>query len=327
MMAQPRGLARLCSQVLGAALAAALVLSLPRAAQAEEWPTRPIQLINPYPAGSVTDLLARALAPGLSSRLGQPVVVVNRDGAGGSVGIAAVARSAPDGYTLTFSATTPLIVSPMLRADTGYTAASLDGICQTYDHAFALVVAESSPIRSLADMVTEARRRGGLQYGHLGVGSIQHLAGAALAEAAGIELEPVAYRGDGAVVIDVQASRIDIGITVAAFVVNQPVRVISILAEQRSPGFPEVPIAREVGYDVSVASYGGVLAPAGLPAAVRARLEGACESAAVDETYVAMARRTLQPERYYLGATAFGARMAGDLQAKESLLRRMGLAR
>ncbi|MES2711428.1 MAG: tripartite tricarboxylate transporter substrate binding protein [Pseudomonadota bacterium] len=296
-------------------------------AAAEEWPVRPIQLVNPYPAGSVTDLLARALAPGLSTRLGQPVVVVNRDGAGGSVGIASVARAAPDGYTLTFSAITPLIVSPMMRADTGYTAESLDGICQTYDHAFALIVAQASPLRSLADLVAEARRRGGLQYGHLGVGSIQHLAGSSLAQAGGIELEPVAYRGDAAVVLDVQAGRIDFGITVAAFVVNQPVRVISILAEQRSPGFPDVPIAREVGFDVSVASYGGVLAPAGLPAAVRARLEGACQGAAADETYVAMARRTLQPERYFLGAAAFAARMAADLRGKQALLQRMGLSR
>lgn len=314
-------------RVLAAALLAALALPGAGLAQTPDWPTRPIQLVNPYPAGSVTDLLARALAPGLSARLGQPVVVVNRDGAGGSVGIASVARAAPDGYTLTFSATTPLIVSPMMRADTGYTAASLEGICQTYDHAFALIVAQGSPLRSIPELVAEARRRGGLQYGHLGVGSIQHLAGSSLAQVAGIALEPVAYRGDAAVVLDVQAGRIDFGITVAAFVVSQPVRVISILAEQRSPGFPDVPIAREVGIDVSVASYGGVLAPAGLPAAVRARLEAACQGAVTDETYVTMARRTLQPERHYLGATAFTSRMAADLGEKEALLRRMGLAR
>ncbi|MBR0657333.1 tripartite tricarboxylate transporter substrate binding protein [Plastoroseomonas arctica] len=324
-MAPACHIARTHHAILGAALGLALACAGP--AGAEEWPTRPIQLVNPYPAGSVTDLLARALAPGLSARLGQPVVVVNRDGAGGSVGIAAVSRAAPDGYTLAFSATTPLIVSPMMRADTGYTAASLDGICQTYDHAFALVVAPGSPLHSLADLGPEARRRGGLQYGHLGVGSIQHLAGASLAQAAGVALEPVAYRGDAAVVLDVQAGRIDLGITVAAFVVGQPVRVISILAEQRSPGFPDVPTAREAGYDVSVASYGGVLAPAGLPATVRARLEAACQAAAGDETYGAMARRTLQPERYYLGTTAFSARMAGDLREKEALLRRMDLAR
>lgn len=324
-MARTRRPAGIFKRVLGAALLAALALAGP--AQAQDWPTRLIQLVNPYPAGSVTDLLARALAPGLSARLGQPVVVVNRDGAGGSVGIASVARAAPDGYTLTFSATTPLIVSPMMRADTGYSFASLDGICQTYDHAFALIVAQGSALRSLPDLVAEGRRRGGLQYGHLGVGSIQHLAGSSLAQAAGIALEPVAYRGDAAVVLDVQAGRIDFGITVAAFVVSQPVRVISILAEQRSPGFPDVPIAREVGLDVSVASYGGVLAPAGLPAAMRARFEAACQGAVTDETYVTMARRTLQPERHYLGATAFAARMVADLGEKEALLRRMGLAR
>ena len=310
----------------GVLMAAAALLG-PRTAAAQDWPTRPIQLVNPYPAGSVTDLLARALAPGLSSRLGQPVVVVNRDGAGGSVGVASVARAAPDGYTLTFTATTPLIVSPMMRADTGYNAESLEGICQTYDHAFAIVVPSASPLRGLADLVAAARSRGSLQYGHLGIGSIQHLAGSSLAQTARIELEPVTYRGDGAVVLDVQAGRVDFGITVAAFVVGQPVRVISILADQRSPGFPEIPTGRESGFDVSVGSYGGVLAPAGLPAAVRTRLETACAGAVTDEAYVAMARRTLQPASHYLGTSAFAARMAADVRSKEALLRSIGLHR
>lgn len=307
------------------ALAMSMVLLWQGPARSQDWPSHPIQLVNPYPAGSVTDLLARALAPGLSSRLGQPVVVVNRDGAGGSVGVAAVARASPDGYTLTFTATTPLIVTPMMRADTGYNAESLEGICQTYDHAFAIVVAENSPLRSLADLVAASRARGGLQFGHLGIGSIQHLAGVSLAQAAGIELEPIAYRGDGAVVVDVQAGRIDFGITVAAFAVGQPVRVISVLADQRSPGFPDVPTVKEAGYNVSAGSYGGVLAPAGLPAAMRARLETACAGAARDETYVAMARRTLQPANHYLGAADFAARMTADVQGKETLLRSIGL--
>lgn len=307
--------------------ALALTLFWHGAVRAQDWPSRPIQLVNPYPAGSVTDLLARALAPGLSSRLGQPVVVVNRDGAGGSVGVASVVRAAPDGYTLTFTATTPLLVTPMMRADTGYGAESLEGICQTYDHAFAIVVAPSSPLRSLADLVAASRARGSLQFGHLGIGSIQHLAGVSLAQAARVELEPIAYRGDGGVVVDVQGGRIDFGITVAAFAVGQPVRVISILADQRSPGFPDIPTVRESGYDVSVGSYGGVLAPVGLPAAMRARLESACAGAATDETYAAMARRTLQPANYYLGSADFAARMGNDLRGKETLLRSIGLHR
>lgn len=302
-----------------------LLLALAGPAAAQDWPGHPIQLVNPYPAGSVTDLLARALAPGLAARLGQPVVVVNRDGAAGSVGIAAVARAAPDGYTLSFSATTPLIVNPMMRSDTGYRPEALEGICQTYDHAFAIVVAPGSPLRSLADLIAAARARGSLQYGHLGTGSIQHLAGAALAQAAGVELEPVVYRGDGPVVLDVTAGRIDFGITVAAFAVGQPVRAIAIVANERSPGFPEVATLRESGFDVAVSSYGGLLAPAGLPEPVLARLEAACAGAATDEAYAAMARRTLQPANHTLGRTAFAERMRRDASDKAALLRRIGL--
>jgi tripartite-type tricarboxylate transporter receptor subunit TctC len=105
------------------------------------------------------------------------------------------------------------------------------------------------------------------------------------------------------------------------------VRVISVIADQRSPGFPDVPTVRESGYDVSAGSYGGILAPAGLPAAVRSRLEAACAEAASDETYVAMARRTLQPANYYLGAADFAARMSSDARSKEVLLRSIGLHR
>ncbi|WP_149537644.1 tripartite tricarboxylate transporter substrate binding protein [Siccirubricoccus phaeus] len=299
------------------------LLALPAAAQ--NWPSYPIQLINPYPAGSTTDLLARALAPGLSARLGQPVVVVNRDGAAGSVGVAAVARAAPDGYTLTFTATTPLIVNPMLRGDLGYTRESLDGICQTYDHAFALIVRPDSPLRDLSGLLAAAREKGSLQFGHLGIGSIQHLAGVSLAQAAGVELEPITYRGDGAVVVDVQAGRVDFGITVAAFAVSQPVRTIALFAAERSPAFPGVPTVKELGYEVSAASYGGVLAPAGLPAPIKARLEEACAGAVTDEAYVAMARRTLQPSRPYLDSAAFAARMREDAAGKAVLLRRIGL--
>ncbi|MCO6417194.1 tripartite tricarboxylate transporter substrate binding protein [Siccirubricoccus sp. KC 17139] len=307
------------------ALYAAILALLALPAAAQGWPSHPIQLINPYPAGSTTDLLARALAPGLSARLGQPVVVVNRDGAAGSVGVAAVARAVPDGYTLTFTATTPLIVNPMLRGDLGYSRDSLEGICQTYDHAFALIVRPDSPLRDLPGLLEAARDKGNLQFGHLGIGSIQHLAGVSLAQAAGVELEPVTYRGDGAVVVDVQAGRVDFGITVAAFAVSQPVRTIALFAAERSPAFPGVPTVKELGYEVSAASYGGVLAPAGLPAAIKARLEAACAGAVTDEAYLAMARRTLQPSQPYLGAAAFAARMREDAAGKAALLRRIGL--
>jgi tripartite-type tricarboxylate transporter receptor subunit TctC len=308
-------------------LAVAVLVAAAGPAVAQAWPSHPIQLVNPYPAGSTTDLLARALAPGLAARLGQPVVVVNRDGAAGSVGIASVARAAPDGYTLAFSATTPLIVNPMMRADTGYRREALEGICQTYDHAFAIVVAPASPLRSLADLVAGARGGKTLQYGHLGTGSIQHLAGSALAQAAGVELEPVVYRGDGPVLLDVQAGRVDFGIVVAAFAVGQPVRALALFAGERSSAFPDTPTVKEAGYDVSAGSYGGLLAPAGLPAAIKARLEAACAGAITDESYVAMARRTLQPAQLHLGAEAFAERMRRDAADKATLLRQIGLIR
>jgi tripartite-type tricarboxylate transporter receptor subunit TctC len=114
---------------------------------------RAIQVVNPYAAGSTTDLLARALVPGLQARLGVPVLVVNREGAAGGIGTASVARAAPDGTTLLFAPAVVLSVMPALRRDAGYTAEGFTPVCQTFENAMVLAVREDSPWTGLAALV------------------------------------------------------------------------------------------------------------------------------------------------------------------------------
>ena len=158
----------------------AAAAALPFAARAQggyqgAYPSRPIQIVNPYPPGNSTDLLARALAAELSPRLGQPVVVMNRDGAAGAVGSAAVARAAPDGHTLLFVPALVASVLPITQASSGLQRNSFRPICQAFNNTMALTVRPDSPVRDLRDLATTAKRQR-LTYGTLGITSIPHLA-------------------------------------------------------------------------------------------------------------------------------------------------------
>ena len=141
-----------------AAAMAALGLAVTGPAMAQEaYPSGPIQLVNPYPPDGATDLLARALAAGMAQRLGQPMIVVNRDGAAGAIGTVAVARAAADGYTLAFVPALVLSVLPVTQPNSGLQAASLRPVCQMFANAQAIAVRRDSRFRSLADVVAEAR--------------------------------------------------------------------------------------------------------------------------------------------------------------------------
>jgi tripartite-type tricarboxylate transporter receptor subunit TctC len=289
---------------------------------------RAIQVVNPYAAGSTTDLLARALVPGLQARLGVPVLVVNREGAAGGIGTASVARAAPDGTTLLFAPAVVLSVMPALRRDAGYTAEGFTPVCQTFENAMVLAVREDSPWTGLAALVAAAKAQpGALRYGHQGIASVPHLAAVEFAELAGIALQDVSYRGEPAVVLDLLAGRVEFAALVAGSLSGQRLRALAIFAEARHPLLPQAPTAKEQGFDLAPASFGGLLAPAGLPEATRATLARACEGAAADPAYAEAARRAFQPEAWFAGSDAFAARLAKDVNDKARLLARIDVQR
>jgi tripartite-type tricarboxylate transporter receptor subunit TctC len=308
---------------LAASLLAALALAAPVLAQTD-YPNKPVRIINPFVAGSTTDVLARALGAGLASRLGQPFVVENRGGAGGAIGTAAVARADADGYTLLFAPALVLSVHPQDRADTGYRTDSLVPICQTFINAMALVVRPESPIRSVADLVAAAKAKpGALNYGHQGSMTIPHLAMEEFLIAANLDIRDIPFRGEPLVIADVLGGRLDVASIVLGSAVGQNVRVIGVFGESRHPGFPDVPTVREQGYDVSPASFGGLMAPAGTPAPLLARLSEACTAAANDAAYRAVAERAAQPPNFFDNAAGFRARLERDISAKARVLARL----
>jgi tripartite-type tricarboxylate transporter receptor subunit TctC len=309
-------------------LAAVFAVSIALPAQAQQgYPSRIVNVVNPTQAGATTDILARALVAGLSSRLGQQFVVVNRPGASGAIGTASVARAAPDGYTLLFGAVYVLSVLPAARsADIGYDARSLVPVCQTVSNAMVIAVRPDSPFKTLADLVTAARAQPGkLNYGHQGAGSIPNLSMEEFLEAAKLDVKGIPGRGDPAVVTDLLGGSIDVAALVQGTVAGQNLRLLGIFAEERHPSFSDTPTVKEQGFDVAPISFGGLLAPAATPQEIIGKLEAACEGAATDEVYASAAKRGGQPPNYYADRATFGIRLERDIEAKRRLIARMKL--
>ena len=301
----------------------ALAGSGPSLAQ-DVYPSRVVKIVNPYVAGSTTDVLARALAVGLSNKLGREFIIENKPGAGGSLGALSVVRADPDGYTLLFAPALVLSVYPQARTDAGYKPDSLVPVCQTFTNAMALAVLPGSPIKNIADLVAAAKARpGALNYGHQGVLTIPHLAMEEFLQAAKINIKDIPFRGEPLVMTDLLGGRLDVASIVLGTASGQDIRVIGIFAEKRHPAFPDVPTVKEQGYDVSPASFGGLFAPTATPAPILGALASACEVAAKSETYANVAKRAAQPPDYFADAASFRARLNRDIEAKARVLPRI----
>jgi tripartite-type tricarboxylate transporter receptor subunit TctC len=290
----------------------------------DAYPNRVVKIVNPYVAGSTTDILARALAVGLSSKLGREFIIENKPGAGGSIGALSVVRADPDGYTLLFAPALVLSVYPQARADAGYKPDALVPVCQTFTNAMALAVLPGSPIKNVTDLVAAAKARpGALNYGHQGVLTIPHLAMEEFLQAAKIDIKDIPFRGEPLVLTDLLGGRLDVASLVLGSASGQNIRVIGVFDEARHPAFPDVPTVKEQGYNVSSASFGGLFATAGTPAPILSTLATACKFSAESETYASVAKRAAQPTEYYADAAAFRTRLKGDIEAKARILPRI----
>jgi len=315
-----------------AALIATLVATCLAAGhtRAAEYPERTVDLVIPYPAGGGIDLLLRALGEGLATHFKQTFVVSNRTGAGGAIGIAYVARATPDGHTLLFVPALAYSVLPLMQANVGYTDKSFAPICQTFENQMAVIVTPDSPIKTVRDLVDAARSKpDGLTYAATAAGTITHLAAAALADAAKIKLNHVPFRGDGELMGQLIGGHVDFAsVTLASAAAAGPsVRVVGIFSDARNDSLPDAATVKEQGYDVAPTSFGGLFAPAGVPADTLARLEAGCRFAVQQPAYTDLAKRLHQGSHYYAGATAFAKRLDADVVDKKELLQRIGLVK
>ncbi len=243
------------------------------------WPTRPIRMVVPFPAGSSPDLIARLLTEKLAVALGQPVVVENRPGAGGNIGTGVVARAAPDGYTLVFTINGPLVTAPTLSRHLGYDPVrQLAPVSLVATSPNVLVVDARLPVHNVREFVALAKSRPGeLNYGSVGNGSAAHLAMEQLKAAAGIDLQHVPYPGFAQITTAMVGGQVQAGFMVPAIamplVTAGKLRIIAVTTSGRTSLLPAVPTVAESGYPgFEAISWQALLAPAGTPAPVIDRL-------------------------------------------------------
>jgi len=256
----------------------------PCAAQGEAaaWPQRPLRLIIPFPPGGAADTIGRVVATELGERLGQPVVPENRPGAGTAIAGEAAARAAPDGYTLSLATTGQLAILPALRHDLPYDPLrSFAPVGLVAEVAYVVSVAAAEPDRTLKDLVERARRTpGAVSYSSCGAGTVCHLTGELLNSVAGVKLLHVPFSGSAPAIQAVLGRHVQVAVDTAAVqaphIRSGALRPLAISSTVRSPALPDVPTGAQAGYPGFVStSWFGVVAPAGTPPAIVARLNGA----------------------------------------------------
>ena len=260
----------------GLILTAALVLLAPPAgaqsSPAQDYPSRPVTLVVPYPAGGGLDALARVLGQKLADRLGKPVVVENRTGAGTVIGAASVAKAAPDGYTIMLGTSTPFAITATLNKSLPYDPAKdFAPIALVSNAPFLLLVHPSQPVHSVADLVALAKSKPGqLSYGSAGPGSPQNLSFELLKTLTGINVVHVPYRGDGPALTDLVAGHIPTMFgeptPILPLLKDGKVRALGVSSASRLPIAPDVPTIAEAGVPgFDLTSWQMIVAPAGTP--------------------------------------------------------------
>ncbi len=272
--------------VLCRTLLAVFALFAASAAQAQTYPDRPIRLIAPFPAGGLADVLARAVGDEMNKTLGQPVIVENRAGAGGNTGADAVAKAAPDGYTLLMASAGILTANPFLYAQMPFNVeTAFIPVSNVADMSMLVVVNPKVETKTLKEFVALAKAQPGkLNFGSPGIGTTGHLGLAMLMHAADLKIAHVPYRGAAPAITDLIAGQID-GVvdnppTVISHIQSGTLRPLAVAAKERLALLPDVPTAAEQGVaNYEASSWFGIAAPAGTPPAIIARLHQAIAAA------------------------------------------------
>lgn len=291
-------------------------LLLPSSLRAQAaWPTGPVTFVVGYAAGGSTDINARELAHVMTPVIGQQIIIDNKGGAAGSIGLRAVANAKPDGQTIFVAVGTNVIINPHVQKGMIDTLAALAPICQITDYQYVLVVGNSVPAKNAAELVALAKKDPEkLTYSSSGVGGNNHLAGALFAEAAGVKLTHVPYKGTGPAVADVISGQITMNFSSLPPAVSQVkggnLKALAVTGNKRIKSLPDVPTLKEQGIDVVVTSWQGLFAPAKTPPDILDKIDKATKEAMKNPKWEeALARDGLEmpPDRTRAEFTKFVA--------------------
>ncbi|TCH96362.1 tripartite tricarboxylate transporter substrate binding protein [Roseococcus sp. SYP-B2431] len=264
------------------------LMAVPAVARAQGFPTRPIRLVIPFTAGGSNDIVGRILAEAMSARLGQPIVIENRGGAGGLLGNDLVAKAPADGYTILLAGSGSFVISsltvPRVPYDVVNGFAPIGGLGAAPN---VIAVNPSLPVTSLAELRDYARANGPITFGTPGAGTTAHALGAMIALTLGFEIDFIHYRGTAPALTDVVAGRVQMITNAAApflpFLASGRLRALAIAGRQRASVLPELSTSLEQGFpEIDSATWYGLLAPAGTPPEPIARLHAAMNAALAD---------------------------------------------
>jgi tripartite-type tricarboxylate transporter receptor subunit TctC len=266
-------------------LLAALIACLPVAAQ-DAYPGKPIRLIVPFPPAGGTDVLSRSIAQSITATTKWTIVVDNKPGAGGNIGLDAAAKSPPDGYTIAMGQTANLAVNPALYSSMPFDPLKdFAPIALISSQPLILVVNASSPYKTLKELVEAAKKNPGkVNMASSSNGTIGHIGGELFQRKAGIKMTHVPYKGAGAAVTDLMGGSVDCFFgnsqAVGGLVTSGRLRALAVTSPQRLATFPDVPTVAELGYPgFEAATWSGLVAPAGTPPAIIARLNAEANKA------------------------------------------------
>ena len=294
------------------------------------WPDRPVRFVVPFPPGSISDAVARILADKLTPVLGQRVVVENRGGAAGNIGMAHVAHEPADGYTFVIASSGTHGSNPPLYRNVGYDPmkdfAPVIGMIRVPN---VLVVRNALPARNVAEFIAYAKAQDGkLTYGSIGNGSSQHLAGTQFEQVAGVKLTHVPYRAVPPLLLDMQSDRLDASFQLVPNVIEQvkagQIRALAVTVNHRVPALAEVPTMAQAGLNgYETAGWFGLLAPANTPTPIIQRLhQASADILATPEMHARLAAMGSEPMP--LGPEEFASFIAAELPRWAEIVRRSG---
>lgn len=293
----------------------------------QSYPNRTIALIVPFGAGGGTDRMGRLFQTSLATALNSAVVVQNKDGAAGTIGGTEIAKSKPDGYTIGLMPFATLAAQPHL-GKASYTLDSFDYVCRLYSSPSLVMVAKNSRFNTLAELMNYAKSNPGkLNYATTGAATHPHLLGLKLAEASGTTWEYIPYRSDAMALTGLLDGSVDVYATQDSFYFGNRdhLKVLAAVSEARTDTLPNVPTARDLGYNVVMPVWAGIIAPKGLPGDVLATLAAACRTVSTAPEFVDAMKRA-QQEVSFLDGPAFAAFVRQESTATRNLIIKYKLA-
>jgi tripartite-type tricarboxylate transporter receptor subunit TctC len=314
---------------LQAAAGALAVPALPSLVRAQAWPTRPIRVIVPLTAGSASDVMGRLVMEQVSAQVGQPIIFENRPGAGNTIGMAAVARAEPDGYTILVNSSTHT-VTPTTRSNLGFEMSDLAAIAPLGNMPVVMVFNPGRGYAKLGDFVAAAKARpGSMNYASAGAGNSSHLNGERFRLATGIELVHLPFKGAPEAMTEVLAGRAEFYfaplVNALPLLKDGKLQALAVSGSTRASALPDVPTTVEAGYPNSEYNFwAGVFLPAKTPAEIRAKLYAEL-SRALQTPAVREKLKTLGADPMPLDSAEFEALVRKEIETNTALVKAAGI--